>query len=115
MSYTWLAVLGVVVALAVDLLGLRTGLVLRKAFWTAYAIMVFFQLITNELLTGLPIVRYDPHGIIGWRLVHAPVEDLLFGFALILITLALWVRLGALEPHGAARPDRQRPGAPRPR
>jgi len=32
--------------------------------------------------------------IIGWRLVHAPVEDLLFGFAMVLLTLAVWVWLG---------------------
>jgi lycopene cyclase domain-containing protein len=74
---------------------LRTNLLLRKAFWTAYAIMTFFQLVTNGLLTGLPIVRYDETAIIGWRIVYAPVEDLLFGFALVLVTLSLWVRLGA--------------------
>jgi hypothetical protein len=25
---------------------------------------------------------------------HAPVEDLLFGFALILLTMAIWTKLG---------------------
>jgi lycopene cyclase domain-containing protein len=103
MSYTWLAVLGVLGAVALDLLVLRTNLVLHKAFWTAYAIMAFFQLVTNGVLTGLPIVRYDPGGIIGWRLVYAPVEDLLFGFALIVVTLSLWVRLGA---RATTRADR---------
>jgi lycopene cyclase domain-containing protein len=65
-----------------------------KAFWTAYAIMLFFQLIVNGVLTDLPVVRYDPDAIIGWRTAHAPVEDVLFGFALVLITLTTWVRLG---------------------
>ncbi len=103
MSYTVLAVLGVIAAAAVDIIVLRTMLLLRKAFWAAYAIMVFFQLITNGLLTGIPVVRYDPHAIIGWRLAYAPVEDLLFGFALVLVTLALWVRLGARERHSSGR------------
>ena len=103
MSYTGLALVGVVVAVVVDLLVLRTNLLVHKAFWVAYAIMVFFQLITNGVLTGLPIVRYDPNRIIGWRLVHAPVEDLLFGFALIVVTLAVWVRLGARAASRAAR------------
>jgi lycopene cyclase domain-containing protein len=102
-SYTWLAVLGVCGALVVDLAVLRTNLLLHKAFWTAYAIMVFFQFITNGLLTGLPVVRYDPSRIIGWHLVYAPVEDLLFGFALIVVTLSVWVWLGARAANRAAR------------
>jgi lycopene cyclase domain-containing protein len=36
-------------------------------------------------------VRYDRDRIIGWRIAYAPVEDLLFGFALVTITLSLWV------------------------
>jgi lycopene cyclase domain-containing protein len=103
MSYTVLAVLGVLVAAAVDVIVFRTMLLRRKAFWVAYAIMVFFQLITNGLLTGIPVVRYDPDTIVGWRLVYAPVEDLLFGFALVLVTLALWVRLGGREQHSSDR------------
>ena len=103
MSYTVLAVLGVVVAVGVDLAVLSTKLLLRKAFWAAYVIVVFFQLITNGVLTGLPVVRYDPGAIIGWRLVFAPVEDLLFGFAMVLLTLATWVWLGARAPHDAGR------------
>lgn len=103
MSYTWLAVLGVGVAIGIDLIVLRTKLLLRRAFWVAYAIMVFFQLVTNGVLTGLPVVRYNPDRIIGWRLVYAPVEDLLFGFALIVLTLSVWVRLGARAATGARR------------
>jgi lycopene cyclase domain-containing protein len=102
-SYTWLAMIGVVAAVVIDLVVLRTKLVLHKAFWTAYAIMVFFQLATNGLLTGLPIVRYDPSAIVGWHLVYAPVEDLLFGFALIVFTLSVWVWLGGRAANRAAR------------
>lgn len=94
MSYTVLAVLGVAAALIVDLAILRTNLVRRKLFWTAYGIVLFFQLVTNGVLTGLEVVRYDAAAILGPRLVFAPVEDLLFGFALVLLTLSMWVRLG---------------------
>ena len=94
MDYTWAALAGVAVAVLLDLAVLRTRLLCRKAFWTAYAIVAFFQLIVNGLLTGLPIVRYDPARILGWHVVFAPVEDLLFGFALITATLCLWVWLG---------------------
>jgi lycopene cyclase domain-containing protein len=103
MSYTLLAVLGVAAAVLVDLVVLRTRLLTTKAFWVAYLIIVFFQLVTNGVLTGVPIVRYDPSAILGWHLVFAPVEDLLFGFALIVLTLSTWVRLGARGTRGAAR------------
>jgi lycopene cyclase domain-containing protein len=93
-SYTALAVAGVAAAVAVDLAVLRTRLLGRRIFWTGYGITLFFQLIVNGILTGRRIVRYDPGAIIGWRVAYAPVEDLMFGFALITLTLATWVWLG---------------------
>jgi len=93
-SYTVAAALGLVGSVALDLGVLRTNLLRRKAFWTAYAIILFFQLIVNGLLTGLDIVRYDPRTITGLRIAFAPVEDLAFGFALVLVTLSFWVWRG---------------------
>jgi lycopene cyclase domain-containing protein len=93
-SYTALAVLGVVLSVAFDLFVLRTRLLTRKIFWVSYAIIIFFQLITNGILTGRDIVTYDPDAILGLRIVYAPVEDLLFGFALVVQTLAWWVWWG---------------------
>jgi lycopene cyclase domain-containing protein len=108
MSYTQLAVLGVVVAILLDLFVLRTRLLRRKAFWVSYAIVVFFQLVTNGVLTGLRVVRYDGEAIVGsttpadgpppflgdGRIAFAPLEDLLFGFALVVLAQAMWVWLG---------------------
>ena len=94
MSYTVAALLGVAGALVADLAVLRTRLVLRAVFWATYPIVIAFQLISNGILTGRGIVRYNPRDILGPRLVHAPVEDLLFGFAMVLLTLSLWVWLG---------------------
>lgn len=94
MSYTVLAVMGVVAALVLDLLVLRTRVVARRPFWTAYTIVVFFQLVTNGWLTGREIVTYDSSQILGLRLVFAPVEDLLFGYSLVVQTLAWWVWWG---------------------
>ena len=111
MNYTVAAVLGVVGAAAVDLGLLRTALLGRRAFWTAYGIVLFFQLVVNGLLTGLRIVRYDPDVIVGWRVAYAPVEDLLFGFALVLVTLSGWVAAGRRSTP-AARSARPRPAAP---
>jgi lycopene cyclase domain-containing protein len=93
-SYSVAAVVGVLAALAVDLLIARTRLVLRRLWWVSYAIILFFQLVANGVLTGRGIVRYDESAITGLRIGYAPVEDLLFGFAMVLLTLSLWVWLG---------------------
>lgn len=94
MSYSALAVLGAAAVVLVDLVVLRTRLVGCKVFWTSYAIVLAGQLVVNGVLTGVPVVRYDPRAIVGWRFVYAPVEDLLFGFAMVLLTLTTWVWLG---------------------
>ena len=104
MSYTGLAVVGVAAALLLDLVVLRTRVVTRRAFWTAYTIVLVFQLLTNGWLTGRDIVTYADSAIVGARVVFAPVEDLLFGFSLVLQTLAWWVwwgRRGISAPPAA--------------
>jgi lycopene cyclase domain-containing protein len=102
MSYTTLAVVAVALALLCDQALLRTRLTSTRSWWIAYAIIVVFQLLTNGWLTGRGIVRYDGSAIIGservtllgdGRLFFAPVEDLAFGFALVLVSCAVWVRL----------------------
>jgi lycopene cyclase domain-containing protein len=98
-SYTALAAAGVAASVGLDLLVLRTRLLARRAFWVSYAIIVLGQLVTNGILTGLDIVRYDPADILGLRLAYAPVEDLAFGFALVLQSLAWWVWWGRRLPE----------------
>ena len=90
MTYSVLAVVAVVAVLIVDLAVLRTRLVTRRIFWATYAIVVVFQLLMNGVLTGLDVVTYDPDTVWGLRIAYAPVEDLLFGFALVTLTLASW-------------------------
>jgi lycopene cyclase domain-containing protein len=103
MTYTSIAVVAVLAAVALDRWVVHTRLTTSTTFWAAYAIIVFFQLLTNGWLTGRGIVRYDSDAIIGsgrarlvgdGRLFFAPVEDLAFGFALVLTSCAVWVRLG---------------------
>jgi lycopene cyclase domain-containing protein len=89
-TYSALAVTAVLAVLVVDLAVLRTRMVTRRVFWVAYAIVIVFQLLMNGVLTGLDVVVYDPDAIWGPRIAYAPVEDLLFGFALVTLTLASW-------------------------
>jgi lycopene cyclase domain-containing protein len=100
-SYTGGAILAAALALSVDWWVTRSRLVGQRGFWAAYAIIVVFQFAVNGALTAPPVVAYNPDVIIGWRLGFAPVEDLVFGFALILLTLAGWTRV-VYGPVGSA-------------
>ena len=96
MTYTALAFLGVLVAITVDLFVTRSRILTRGRFYFAWALLIFFQLISNGWLTGRNIVMYDEDAILGLRIVYAPVEDLLFGFALIVLTISVWERVSRL-------------------
>ena len=97
MTYTQIAFLAVALVIVIDLFLFKTRLLSKKTFWSAYAIIVSFQLLTNWWLTSRNIVMYDEDKIIGTRIASAPVEDLLFGFALVTGVLINWVRLGRLH------------------
>ena len=99
MSYTALAITALLVAVIIDLVIVRSNLLRRKAFWTSYAIILPFQLLTNWWLTSRNIVMYQKATIIGVRIASAPVEDLLFGFALVLSVLSMWVYWGRKGFH----------------
>lgn len=94
MIYTEIAVVAVLFALILDSVFLRTRLISKKVFWVSYSIILPFQLITNWWLTSRNIVMYSDQAIIGVRIASAPVEDLLFGFALVLSTMAFWIYWG---------------------
>jgi lycopene cyclase domain-containing protein len=119
MTYTALSLLGVAFAVALDIVLLRTFLLRRKAFWVAYAIVLAGQLLTNGVLTATRTVRYSSSAILGgsspvglgdYHVAWAPLEDLLFGFSLVLQTLAWWVFWGRLSAR-SARPRGVEPGA----
>jgi lycopene cyclase domain-containing protein len=121
-TYTWAAVIGVAFAVLLDLGVLRTRLLRRKAFWASYAIIFCFQLLVNGILTGQRLVVYAPNQILGdatphllghWRVAGAPVEDLLFGFSLVVQTLAWWVWWGGrIARRQAIKPSPRRLSSP---
>lgn len=94
MTYTQIAVCAVVISVLLDRYFFQTHLIKTKVFWTSYAIILPFQLLTNWWLTSRNIVMYHEDAIIGLRIASAPAEDLLFGFALILGVLASWIHAG---------------------
>ena len=97
MLYTWSSLAAAAAVVALELLVLRTGLFRDRAFWMAYAIIVFFQCLVDGWLTKLsaPIVLYDETRMTGWRIPwDVPVEDFAFGFAMCGLALLLWEKAG---------------------
>jgi len=114
-TYSQIAVAVLVAVLVLDLAVLRTRMVTRRVFWVAYLIVIFFQLLMNGVLTGLDVVTYDPAAIWGPRIAYAPVEDLLFGFSLVVLTLASWAAVNrwANTRRRRGRDTRTRPSSTR--
>lgn len=93
-AYTAASAAAVAATVALDLGVLRTRLLTSRSYWTAYGIVLGFQLLTNGVLTGRHVVRYNPDVILGPRIAKAPIEDLGFGFALVTQTMCAWEWLG---------------------
>jgi lycopene cyclase domain-containing protein len=94
MTYSDISVSSLLIAVIFDLYFVKTQLLTKAIFWTSYAIIFPMQLITNWWLTSRFIVIYNSRAIIGPRLAGAPLEDLLFGFSLVLSVMSLWVFVG---------------------
>jgi lycopene cyclase domain-containing protein len=95
LGYTLPAVLAVIAVLAVEFVIVRTGLFRRPAYWISMVIVVGFQILVDGWLTKLsaPIVIYDEHHTSGLRFpFDIPVEDYLFGWAMVTAVLLLWER-----------------------
>jgi lycopene cyclase domain-containing protein len=96
-EYTLLAVASVLGTIAVEVLWLRTGVFRKSQYWISMGIVYVFHVLVDGWLTKLsaPIVIYDSGEIIGLRVPwDIPVEDYLFGFSMITLTLLAWLRIG---------------------
>ncbi len=93
LGYTVPAVVAVVLVVALEFGLLHTGLFRRPAYWLSMLIVLGFQVPVDGWLTkhSAPIVIYDQRETSGVRFpFDIPVEDFLFGFALVTAVLLLW-------------------------
>src|ERR1700722_13850897 len=107
LGYTVPAVLAVLAVGALEVTALRTGLFRRPAYWVSMLIVIGFQILVDGWLTKLsaPIVVYDDRQTSGLRFpFDIPVEDFLFGFALVTAVLLLWERQRERRGHRPAAP-----------
>ena len=94
-EYSAAATGAVLAVIALEILVLRTGLLRRLDYWLTMAIVLAFQVPVDGWLTKhtAPIVMYSSSATSGLRPVwDIPIEDFLFGFALVTLVLLLWQR-----------------------
>jgi len=95
LGYTLPAAIAAVVVVLLELAVWRTGLFRKPAYWLSMLIVLVFEVLVDGWLTKLsaPIVIYDEKHTSGIRFpFDIPVEDFLFGFALVTAVLLLWER-----------------------
>ena len=98
--------LAVIAVILLELLVMRTRLFRKPAYWISMVIVFGFQILVDGWLTKLsaPIVVYDESHITGVRFpFDIPIEDFLFGWALVTGVLLLWERSRAKDVEGAVR------------
>ena len=95
LGYTVPAIVAALAVGALELTVVRTGLFRRPAYWLSMLIVIGFQILVDGWLTKLsaPVVVYDNRQTSGIRFpLDIPIEDFLFGFALVTAVLLLWER-----------------------
>lgn len=95
MTYTALALIAATTALLLDLVLLRTRVILTRRYAIFAVVMLVFFFMVNGILTGLPVVVYAPHAITGYRVSSIPIEDFIYLFALITPTITIYEYLAA--------------------
>lgn len=97
LGYTLPAIVAVVIVCVLELAVLHTGLFRKPAYWISMVIVVGFQILMDGWLTKLsaPIVIYNERHTSGLRFPwDIPVEDFLFGWAMVTAVLLIWVKQG---------------------
>ena len=103
LGYTLFCGVALLLTLGLEAL-LRTGLLRNRHFWIAMAIVGFFQILVDGWLTCRPVVTYAEAQFSGIRLGcpplslftagGMPLEDVVFGFAMITQALLWWTWWG---------------------
>lgn len=87
--YTGLAISFLGIAVLLDQL-LNTNLILQKRFYLYLLLVLFFTLVFNGYLTWRPIVTYDVQYQLDFRIFTIPIEDFVYGTALIFMNTSIY-------------------------
>jgi lycopene cyclase domain-containing protein len=95
--YPVLSVMAAIGVVLVECLWLHTGLFRDRTYWIAMAIVVAFMIPIDGWMskTSDPIVIYNHDVLSGIRFPwDIPIEEFVYAFALITLTMLLWERAG---------------------
>ena len=101
-EYTVAAALAAVAVAVLDLFVVRTRVLADRCMPVVGALIGFFMVVSNGWLTSRPVVVYDDRYRALPRLGTIPLEDFLFGFALVVLTLICWERAKRARPAATA-------------
>ncbi len=88
-EYTLLSIASIFLTIFLDnITGVR--LLRKKEFYLFLGIILFFKFLVNGFLTGENIVMYNPNFFIGIRIGSIPIEDFLFGFSMVTMTIIFY-------------------------
>jgi len=88
-EYTLLSIFSLFLIFLIEV-RLKSGIFKLKIFWLFLLIIAVFKLLVNGYLTGRNIVIYNPNFFLGIRLGSIPIEDFIFGFSMVSLTIILW-------------------------
>lgn len=80
-SYSIAALPFLAAVLLLDIVLLKTRVVLARNFWLVLALLLSLTAVFNQLLTGLPIVEYNHAKTLGVKLGYMPLEDFSYAVA----------------------------------
>jgi lycopene cyclase domain-containing protein len=88
-EYTVASIVSVLATVLIDRV-LGTKVSGRAEFWVFISVMLVFTMIVNGYLTWRPVVLYGSAFMLNARILTIPVEDFLFGFSLVGLSVILW-------------------------
>lgn len=88
-GYTRLAFLSCAAFLVLTL-AVKPSLLQSSHTWEYFIFSFLAFLIVNGILTGLPVVLYNPKAILGFRVITIPVEDFFYNFSFLGFNLLLY-------------------------
>ena len=84
---------------SVALAGAFTSVILLCTSLAYTKIFILFQgahlvlfFVSNTVLTAMPIISYGPHSIIGTRIGSIPIEDFIFSFSLVSLSIIVYTK-----------------------
>jgi len=88
-EYTVISIISVFAVIGLDAVS-GVNILKRKEYYFFLFIIACFMFFVNGYLTGSDIVRYNQNYFLGIRLGSIPLEDFLFGFSMVTLTIMMW-------------------------